>query len=594
MTNQYKLSTRGRVGWGAALLTLPLVSVGTVFGLTDDSIVKGQNSKYVEQFASPVDSITAGASGGTPDFPSRWGKPGGTSTLVLYDADGEYPEDAELYAIATANLATHFGEAEVKDVADYTADTMDIFDAVIYVASEQGTTPPKAFLDDVREGMVPVLWADQNIDDLARSNSPDPADFIAQYGWDPTQPLTVNSEQVEAVTYKDRRMQRHTGGTDEVNAPRIVDPSAVQVLASGICGDPAKPTDCAGGDPAHPGTELPWVIRSGNLTYIAELPLNYTDRNEMYLVFSDLYYDLLAPGTAPRRQAAVRLEDVGPEANPSQLRAVADYFHAQGVPFQVAVMPVQIDRTKDKEGWYGLSLKDTPEVVEALKYMQERGGTLIQHGTTHQYGNIDNPYSGRSGDDYEFYHYGCSATELPPYEFETCENDSYVRKIGPLPQDSVEDHKERIAQGRQIMIDAGLGEPKIFETPHYTASVNAYVAMSELYDARYEQTEYYAGMLSGREISPEHDFGQFFPYTVQDIYGTTVYPENLENITLKEQNNHPARSPEVLLERAEANLAVRESTASFYFHPFLDLKYLDEVVTGLKDMGYTFVPVTEL
>src|SRR5699024_1904437 len=108
------------------------------------------------------------------------------------------------------------------------------------------------------------------------------------------------------------------------------------------------------------------------------------------------------------------------------------------------------------------------------------------------------------------------------------------------------------------------------------------------------QVEYYSGMLNGSTNTTDFSYGQIFPYTVHDIYGTTVYPENLQNPTLKDQNNHPARSPQDLIDRAAANLVVTESTASFYFHPFLDMKYLKETITGIQDLGYDFVTVSEL
>lgn len=128
-------------------------------------------------------------------------------------------------------------------------------------------------------------------------------------------------------------------------------------------------------------------------------------------------------------------------------------------------MPIHIARTPDGEDWYGVSLLDRPEVADALKYMQTRGGTLIQHGTPHQYADVDNPYSGRTGEDYEFYRYGCAPDQLPPFEFEECVQDSYIREIGPVPSDSVSDHMNRIEAGREVMIEAGLGEPTVFEPP---------------------------------------------------------------------------------------------------------------------------------
>lgn len=593
MNDQYRLSRMGRALWAAALVALPVLSVGAVFGLTDDSIVLGQGSAVADKYASPIDDLLP-SSGDTPDFSSTWGQPGGSRTLVLFDGSGSRPENAELYAVAAGNLATHFGEVEALDLAEYEENRMDAFDAVVYLGTDHETEVPDAFLADVREGTVPVLWAEQNIDELATASSPDGEDFIAQYGWDAQEPLTLASSEVGYVDYKDEPVDRYADGVDLLNAPRVLDADRAEVIVHGLCGEPDALRPCVTDDPDYTGSSVPWAVRSGNLTYLAELPLNYITENHLYLVFADLFYDLLGSDVPAVQQAAVRFEDVGPEADPDQLRAVADHLHARGVPFQVAVMPVQIDRTKDGADWYGLTLLDAPHVVDALKYMQERGGTLVQHGTSHQYGATDNPYSGRSGDDYEFFRYGCSATELPPYEFEPCRDDSWVRKVGPVPQDDVAQHRARMEEGRQIMAEAGLGEPTIFETPHYTASVNAYAAMAELYDARYEQGEYFAGTITDREISTEHYYGQYFPYSVHDVYGQKVYPENLENVTLKDLNNHAARSPATLIDRAEANLIVRESTASFYFHPFLDIGYLDEVVTGIEELGYEFVPVTEL
>ncbi len=46
--------------------------------------------------------------------------------------------------------------------------------------------------------------------------------------------------------------------------------------------------------------------------------------------------------------------------------------------------------------------------------------------------------------------------------------------------------------------------------------------------------------------------------------------------------------------RAKANLAVRESTASFFYHPFLGVQELEETVNGIEDLGYTFVSATDL
>ena len=589
MSKTYKLSTASRALFGTVLVAVPAATVAGLFLITDDGIVPHENSALVEQYAQA--SLEGSSAADPRTFSASYGKSEGTETLVLYDDEAAEAESAEMYAIVSGNLATHFGSVDIKPLDEYSAGDLAGYDGAIYVGTDYQTEVPEALVDDVLTGDTKVMWVGENVEALASEGNQ--AEFVARYGWDPNTIETVESDDVNQLFYDDAVLSRFDGAEEArdangaktprtVDTPVISDQDSVEVVAT------ARSADEGGAD------EHPWVIRSENLTHLVELPYHFIDRNELYLVFADLYYDLLAPDTKESQRAAVRLEDVNAESSPEQLRAIADYLHAENVPFQVAVIPVMIDRTPDEEDFYGLSLQDSPEVVEALKYMQQRGGTLIQHGTTHQYGAADNPYSGRSGDDYEFYGYGCSATELPPFEWEECDNSSWVRKKDPLPEDGIEEHRARLAHGREIMIEAGLGEPKIFETPHYTASVNAYTAMAEEYDARYEQVEYYAGMLSGGEFTSENSYGQIFPYAVHDIYGSTVYPENLQNPTEKEQNNHPSRPPQLLVDRAEANLAVTESTASFYFHPFLDLDYLAEVVDGIKDLGYEFVPVTEL
>ena len=68
----------------------------------------------------------------------------------------------------------------------------------------------------------------------------------------------------------------------------------------------------------------------------------------------------------------------------------------------------------------------------------------------------------------------------------------------------------------------------------------------------------------------------------------------LGNVTEQMQNNHAARGAQFLVDNARANLVVRESTASFFFHPFLRTDYLEEAISGIEDLGYTFVPADEL
>ncbi|NLA54951.1 MAG: DUF2334 domain-containing protein [Corynebacterium humireducens] len=582
-----------------AVLSIVLASVVSVLAagyllyfVTDDTIRVGEQSALAREFVDDLkEDPDVDVAPDLGQFPATFGQPGGRRTLVLYDTGSA---GADINGLGTANLATHFGEVTMQHAIEYRPGQMHEYDAAIYVGTKFEEILPPSLLADITDGRTKVLWAGTNIHQMGDwEESPESLAFAERYGWMPAASQVNEVDEVTTIRYKDQDLNR-SPDSGFIYVPAITDPAKVEVLGTALCGTTATPQACAGA----PGTEFPWAIRSGNLTYVADNPLDVIVEDTHHLAYADLLYDLLAPETTPTRKAAVRLEDVGPEADPRHLRRVADFLHERGIPFQVAVIPAHLSEVPDVDPvrHYGVSLLDRPQVVKALKYMQEKGGTLIQHGTTHQYGPVHNPYPGATtAADYEFYRARCSATEFPPYEFEECRQNSWVRLTGPVSRDGVDDHIARLNRGRDIMVEAGLGSPDIFEVPHYGASPNAYEAITRRYDYRYERVQYFPGLTTGirYEDGPEL-FTQIFPYRVRDVYGITVLPENLGNVSEEMQNNHPPRPPALLVEHAKRNLVVRESTASFFFHPYLPLEYLEELVDGITDLGYTFVPATEL
>ncbi|MFV0260737.1 MAG: DUF2334 domain-containing protein [Acidimicrobiales bacterium] len=499
---------------------------------------------------APGDALTAA------DAPNP-----GAPTLVLYDNSGEWGAVGELYAQMAANLVSHFGPWVAKPVGEYAAGEMGSYRAVVYVGSTYDEPLPEAFLTDTLAGAVPVLWMYNNIWQLTAH---DPG-FEADYGWIWA---GFDAQPVATVSYKDRNLNRSPDNQSGIMTYDRLDPDRVETPALAVRPD---------------GTRFPWVVRSGNLTYIGELPFAYVDFRDRYLIFADLLFDLLAPDTPERHQALVRIEDVGPNASPENLRSVADALSLRGIPFAVAVYA----RYVDPHGVFNdgvpvsYSLSDRPEVVDALKYMQSKGGTLLMHGYTHQFGTVDNPYNGVSAADFEFY-----ATHID-------END-YVIYDGPVPGDSQQWAAGRIAQAEAEFVAAGLDVPTTFEFPHYAGSVPDYAAVDARFGRRYERSQYYPGYLSGGEIDYSMIGGQYFPYPVTDVYGSFVVPETLGNIIPEPQNNHPGRTPADLVSAAEASLVVRDGYASFFYHPYLGTRMLLETIRGIEDLGYTFVDSTEL
>ena len=484
---------------------------------------------------------------------------GGTArTLVLYDTTGDYGWMGEVYATQTANLSSHFGSWTAAPVATYRAGDLAAYTAVIYLGSTYDEPLPNAFLDDVTATTKPVTWVFDNIWQLAARD----ASFAATRGFTSG---SFDFAEVSRIGYQGRELTRDTTDRSGIMNLSISDPAKVRTLATAVRPD---------------GTTFPWAVRSGNLTYVGEIPFAYVTHDDRYLAFADLLFDSLgATGLGrERHRALARIEDVGPDSDPAELRAVADYLYAEKVPFSVAVYP----RYRDPKGVQNggrpqdYTLVQRPKMVAALKYMQQRGGTLLMHGYTHQYGNVANPYDGVSANDFEFY-----AAHVDG-------NDSVIYD-GPVAGDSASWAASRIAASGLTFALAGLKVPSTFEFPHYAGSAVDYQTVNSVMGRRYDRGLYFPGVLTGARFDYTRQFGQFFPYTVRDVYGSVVIPENIGNVEPDSFNNHPARLPADLIASAGRNLVVRDGVASFFYHPYLGTGHLKELVTGIKAQGYTFV-----
>ena len=499
--------------------------------------------------------LVAGCTSGAPTAPQPRPSTPGTGTLVLYDTGGEL---GELYAMNAANLASRFGTWKAHPVAGYTAGEGDRYAAVVYIGSSGGEKLPDVFLDDALAARVPTIWINENIDQLTNRKS------ATRLGFKPRQ---YDQSPVTEVRYKGVALTRDKANTAGIRRLDITDRRAVTNVADAVHAD---------------GTTVPWGVRHGAFTYLAELPFTYISPDDRYLAFADLLFDALAPATTERHRALVRIEDVGPQSDPAQLRAIADYLAGRGVPFAVAVF-AQYD---DEKGVYNggravhRRLRDVPELVDALKYMAGKGGTLIAHGYTHGYAGAPNPY-GVSAEDFEFFRAHVGA-------------DNQVVLDGPVAEDSAAWAIGRLDAAKAEWAAVGLPAPDIFEFPHYAASAADYQAISAAVTARYERAMYFSGVLSGKPIDPKRYSSQFFPYPVRDVYGAAVIPETLGNVETQQFNQHQTRLPAQIIETARRQLVVRDGVASFFYHPFLGLQYLPQLVEGIQALGYTFVPAADL
>lgn len=512
------------------------------------------------------------------------------STLVLYDTTNTWGWMGELYSMMAGNLASHFGPWTALPVASYTAGKMATYKAVIYIGSTYDEPLPAAFLTDVpKYQSVNVIWIDSNIWKLAPT-------LTSIYGWTPhiyetPTPTTV----VASVEYKTsvlRRYEENGGGIMTYSST-----AGATVLANCV---------------RKNGTKFPWALRSKNLTYIGENPFVYITEGDRYLAFCDLLFDALAPTRPTRYRALLRLEDLDASSDPVKLRQIAAWLKSQNVPFGYHIVP----RYRDPKGFYNngvpqdlrLSATNQKPFRDALVYMQQNGGAPILHGYTHQYvpaSNILtspltlNPETGVTADDCEFYRLSWNGTALN-YE-------------GPLPEDKA-DHaanresrrtwvakRMRVAM-QEIALDSRLATPTVFTTPHYLGTATTSVSSSLMFAARAERVLYFygtyaakaAGGFDYRKIDYTRLAGQYFPYSVKDVYGGMVLPDTLGSIELIAYLGYAQRLPADIIADAVRLKAVRDSVAAFSYHSHLDIAYLQEVVNGLKANGYTFVSPTSV
>ena len=492
-----------------------------------------------------------------------------TSTLILYDTTGEWGWLGELYAIMTANLASHFGSWTAMPVVSYQSGQLKQYTATVYIGSTYGEPIPNAFLEDVFATATPVIWVYDNIWQLTALYS---LSWSGTYGWswsgfDTSSVAQVNYPLPPSTRTTQQLSRYAANGGGIMNYSAVA--SNVTVLANAVRSD---------------GSTFPWALRStgpngGTLTYIGENPLVYISEGDRYLAFCDLLFDALAPTTAIQHRALVRLEDIDPTYNTSQITSVTSWLKSQNVPFGFQIIPYYLDPLNANGDGTMITLQSASALVKLIKTMEADGGVMICHGYTHQYSNVPNPYTGATGDDCEFYRITMNSDETLNYQ-------------GPVAEDSLAWAQARFSAAEQLYKNAGFPMPGFITFPSYAASAVDYAAAAGFFPTAAERRLYFTGLLSGQPINYSQSAGQYMPYSTKDVYGTKVLADTLGGIEPLPYYSYPARLPAQIIADAQRNLVVRDGWASFFYHTYDSISYLQQTVTGLKGLGYTFVAPT--
>ncbi|MGE5287461.1 MAG: DUF2334 domain-containing protein [Micromonosporaceae bacterium] len=522
-----------RLSHGVAALVLVVVTVVVVAQAT-----LGSNGFSVGRLLAGHIHVPAQECRGSIASPHR-------RALVLYDNTGRYAAYGAQAGVFAANFVSHFARPVRQPVRTYRPGEMAHYAAVVYVGTDYGEPLPSGFLADVRANVRPVLWLGENAWQLTD------AAFARTHGW---LEVADHARDYRFVRYRHVRLTITSHDLDGID---VVDPAKATVIGTAIA--------------AH-GISTPWAVRSGKLTYVSEVPLDSEGGHDRSFAVADMMARLF--GRVPHRhRALIRLEDVGPTADPVQLRHVADLLAAEHVPFSVAVYPVYVGPL-DQHPRQRIRLQDSPQVVDAIKYMLSKGGTLVLHGYTHQLGDRRNPSNGESAEDYEFYRVHFNAHHTLVYD-------------GPVTHNSGAWTRHRIGLALAEIHAAGLPRPMLWEFPHYGAAPADYRVAASMFVARFERGNYAAGPAGHEDLSTLTE--QTPPYLVRDIYGGPVLPETLGHV----MGPHiPATGQgsirRILAAAAVQKAAVRDNVAGVFYHPFLGTKPLRQLIDGLRHEGYQF------
>ncbi|RKP55036.1 DUF2334 domain-containing protein [Cohnella endophytica] len=273
-----------------------------------------------------------------------------------------------------------------------------------------------------------------------------------------------------------------------------------------------------------------FLVATAALTYY----LTYTGTN----IYPDLH----------KRHAMIRLEDVGPGGDYGSpeglgmLRAVMEELETRRIPFHVAVIPRRMNLNPAGE-WQERGIDDpNPDLlvksfIRLLQEAQLRGGVLGMHGYSHQYGE----YAMKSGNQNS----GAGLEFKVPGVPETKET-AYAAA--------------RIASSLAAFEKADL-HPGFWESPHYK-------------DTREQEKVFrsYIGMLFEPDLFSLRSLKDLNAYDNVNAYGQ----RSLGSVYVPTPLGYVGDGKSV--DRMLSKAASSDGLASFYFHPFLEFPFLEQVL----------------
>ena len=288
----------------------------------------------------------------------------------------------------------------------------------------------------------------------------------------------------------------------------------------------------------------PYIIQNKNLFYISKIDLN----SILYYIFSDSLNDIFDIRTYSQGQIFFKLNYVQPFTDKKKLKNIADYFYSKSIPFMIDLIPAYRDEKSNKT----VTISDDKEFIEVLKYIQDKGGSIVLNGYTHQYKT-----ESTSKENFEFWNKKDN-TEIEE------DIDVYI--------------KNRILSGLRLCIENEI-YPLAFQAPNDAINSNGYKEIKK-YFSTYVGSHQDSDNLYGKKI---------YPYIIKNSNDfNKLIPENLGCINEKEK---------FYIEKLEENIdrlsIVRGYSLGISFYSDLSIDYLDKIVDKINENDINFIDLKD-
>lgn len=286
--------------------------------------------------------------------------------------------------------------------------------------------------------------------------------------------------------------------------------------------------------------KYPYIINDKNLFYVSKLDLD----GVLFYIFCDSLNDIFNIKTFDKGRIFVRIEDVHAFREPKNLVEIADYLSSKNIPFTIALIQAYVNPKNHKV----ITLSESPEIVKAIKYMQDKGGTVILHGYTHQYKKEE-----VSGEGYEFWD---------------------GKKDEPLKENMKIFVKDRVLNGLRVCIENGI-YPLAFEAPHYAMESEGYK----------ELKKYFSTYMGQHQNNDKKFSTNTYPYIIRDTEEFNIFiPENLGYIDPEDKFTF-----QNIKENLDKLSIVRGFSGGFFFHSYLNIEYLKNTIEYLEKQNIEFM-----